>query len=341
MRRFLALAATAALAGTPATPALAHSGDAPEATAYRTVVTGISSAPPGLSVRTVEAGARLELTNDTGRPIEVLGYAGEPYLEVRPDGTWENVNSPAAYLNETRAGETAVPPSADPTLPPSWRRVSPSTTVRWHDRRTQWLEPGTPPAATADPGRRHRLREWTVPLREQARTFELRGTLDWEPPPRAWLWWAGAAGTALLVAGLARRWPRSVTPLALAGATAPLLYAGARVLDGAGPPLVLILAGLLAAAAGYRHPPFYLALSGAVLTVFAGVAQTAVFTAAVLPAAGPGWLSRGLVALALGVGAGLTLTGVLRLRAALPAAPPAATRSHPAPSGPGGLSSSA
>jgi hypothetical protein len=60
----------------PATPASAHGADAPETTAFRTTVTGIAPPMRGLSVRTVEAGARLELTNDSGRTVEVLGYAG-------------------------------------------------------------------------------------------------------------------------------------------------------------------------------------------------------------------------------------------------------------------------
>jgi hypothetical protein len=308
----------AALVVWPATPAFAHGGDAPDATAYRTTITEVSSPEKGLSVRTVEAGARLEMTNETGRPVEVLGYSGEPYLEVRPDGTWENVNSPATYRNETRTGESAVPATADPTAPPSWRQVSTSTTVRWHDQRTQWLA-GLPPAAVADPSRSHRLREWAVPLRVQVRTFEIRGTLDWEPPPRTWLWWSGAALTGLLVTALARRWPRSVAPLALIAGLAPILYALARTLDGAAPSPVLILAGLLPIAAAYRHPPFYLALAGAAVALFGGFAETAAFTAAVLPAAGPGWLSRAAVLVALGAGSGLALIGILRLRAAIPA----------------------
>ncbi|HEY3009994.1 MAG TPA: hypothetical protein VGJ63_18280, partial [Micromonosporaceae bacterium] len=167
----------------PATAASAHGADAPDATAYRTAVTGITPPQPGLTVRAVEAGARLELTNHTGKTVEVLGYSGEPYLEVRPDGTYQNVNSPATYLNATLAGDTAVPATADPTAPPSWRRVSGATTVRWHDQRTHRLSPGLPPAAAADPSRSHRLRDWAVPLREEARTFEIRGTLDWIPPP--------------------------------------------------------------------------------------------------------------------------------------------------------------
>ena len=198
----------------PATPAFAHGGDAPDATAYRTAVTGITPAMAGLTVRTVEAGARLELTNRTGRTVEVLGYSGEPYLQIRPDGTYQNLNSPATYLNQTLAGDTAVPASADPTAPPSWRRVSTATTVRWHDQRTHWLTQGPPPAAATDPARGHRLRDWSVPLREQTRTFEIRGTLDWVPPPAAWLWWAGAVLLTLAVTALAARWSWTVRPVA-------------------------------------------------------------------------------------------------------------------------------
>ncbi|GIF00561.1 hypothetical protein Ari01nite_80250 [Paractinoplanes rishiriensis] len=300
----------------PATPAFAHGGDATEATAYRVRITGVSTPEDGLTVRAVEAGARLELSNTTGHSVEVLGYSGEPYLDVRPDGTYQNVNSPTAYLNETLNGETPVPPNAVPTAAPHWRRISTSTTVRWHDQRTQWMSAGLPPQASADPGRAHRLRDWVVPLRVQVRTFELRGTLDWEPPPRAWLWWLGVAVTGLTATALAMRWPRSVAPLALIGGLSPMLYATTRILDGGAPPLVLILSGLLALAAAYRHPPFYLALAGAALALFGGVTEVGAFPAAVLPAAGPGWLSRLAVTLALGIGAALCLTGVLRLRAA-------------------------
>ena len=314
MRRLVLLLSVAGALIAPATPAFAHGGDTPDATAYRTAVTGISTPEDGLTVRAVEAGARLELTNKTGHSVEVLGYSGEPYLDVRPDGTWENVNSPA-----------------DPTAPPVWRRVSTTTTVRWHDDRTHWLSAGLPPQAAADPTRSHRLRDWSVPLRAQIRTFAITGTLDWEPPPRAWLWWSVAALAGLAGSALLTRWSRAVRPVALIAGSAPCWYAFATTANGAAPSLVLGLSGLLALAAAYRHPPFYLALSGTALALFAGLTQTGAFTAAVLPAAGPAWLTRTAVALALGLGAAMTVAGVLRLRAALPPAAPV----------PAGLSSSA
>jgi hypothetical protein len=322
VRRFaLSVGAMVAILA-PAAPAFAHGGDAPLATAYRVTVGGITTPEKGLSVRAVEAGGRLELRNETGHPVEVLGYSGEPYLAIRPDGTWENVNSPAAYLNQTLNGDSPVPATADPTEPPAWRRLATTTTVRWHDRRTHWLSPGRPPQAAADPGRMHRLRDWVVPLRVQTRTFEIRGTLDWVPPPHAGLWWVGAALTGLITTGLALRRPRWITPLALLAGSAPLLYGLGRALDGGTTTLVPLIAGLLALAAAYRHPPFYSALAGTALAIFAGLAEVGSFGAAVLPVAGPAWAARAAVAVALGAGAGLALAGVLRLRAALPVAAP-------------------
>ena len=315
MRRALLILAVAAGAlVVPAAPASAHGGDAPESTAYRTTVTGVTPAVDGLTVRTVEAGARLELTNDTGRTVEILGYSGEPYLEVRPDGTYENANSPAAYLNRTLAGDTPVPATADPAAPPQWRRVSTGTTVKWHDRRTHWTGAGLPPAAAGDPSRPHRIRDWSVPLREQTRTFEIRGTLDYLPPPAAWLWWAGALLLAAAVTVVARRWVRAGGAVALGAGVLLLGYGVARALD-SGVSLPLFVAALLTCAAGVWRAPFFTTLAGAVLAVFGGLADAGVFRAAVVPVDGPGWFARTAVMVAIGAGAGLVAAGALRLRA--------------------------
>jgi hypothetical protein len=308
----LLLAVAGALLG-PAAPAAAHGGEAPDATAYRIVVTGISPPAAGLTVRVVEAGSRLELTNDTGRAIEVLGYSGEPYLEVRPDGTYQNVASPATYRNQTLAGDTPVPPGADPHAPPQWRRVSTSTTVRWHDQRTRWRGADPPPAARADPARSHRLAAWAVPLRDQTRIHEVRGTLDWVPAPRAWLWWAGAVLLAGAVTALGRWRPRLLAAVALVAGTTLTGYAVTRTLDSGTPPVLYAVALITLATAVWRTP-FLLALGGAVLTVFGGLAEAGVFGAAMVPAAGPGWFARLAVLTAVGAGAGLALTGAWRLR---------------------------
>ncbi len=321
MRRSTLFAAV--LAGTllvPAGPAWAHGGEAPDATAYRTEVTGLSPAEPGLTVRTVEAGARLELVNKTGRTVEVLGYQGEPYLEVRPDGTYENVNSPATYTNQTLDGDTPVPAGASPTAAPQWRRVSTGTSVRWHDQRIRWLGDGLPPQARGDPSRGHKLRDWVVPLRDGVRTVEIRGTLSWESPPPAWLWWLGALALGAALTALGRRRARSLGPVALAAGTITLGYAVTRLSLGVGGQAPAIVAAVLAVAAGVLtlrgRAPFLLALAGALLAIFGGYADAGVFGQAIVLFPGPSWTARVAVLVTTGAGLAMAATGVLRLRAA-------------------------
>ncbi|MDQ7904712.1 hypothetical protein RB614_09290 [Phytohabitans sp. ZYX-F-186] len=318
-----------------AAPAWAHGGDAPDATNYRTTVTSVPPMP-GLTVRAVEAGARLELDNRTGRTIEVLGYDGEPYLEVRPDGVYENTRSPATYLNETLAGDTEPPATADPTQPPEWRRASDEPVARWHDHRTHWMSAEPPPAVRAEPAREQRVRDWVVPLRDGVSTMEVRGTLDWVPPPSPGVWWAFViiVGVGVAVLGL---WSRALPVLAgLAVALGPLAigYAVARELDagttGVGPVLVGLLVGqvwpvataLAAVAAGgyaFRGRPaadFALAMAGTCVAVFAGAANAAVFARGVVPVPWSPVLARVVVLAVIAIGGGVAVAAALRMRAA-------------------------
>ncbi|MER7889399.1 hypothetical protein ABTX15_06205 [Micromonospora sp. NPDC094482] len=326
-----------------ATPAAAHGADAPDGTDYRTTVSGITPARYGVSVRVVEAGARLELTNRTGRPVEVIGYSGEPYLRIGPDGVFENAHSPATYLNRTIAGETTLPPEADPAAAPSWRRVADGPSVRWHDQRALYRESAPPSAVRAAPEREHRIRDWAVPLRDGADPVEIRGALDWVPPPDAYTWWAiatvgllavGAVG--LLAAGSVpgARALAGLGALLVAGGTAAVVYTVGRELDagaqGVGGVLLGLLGGQIWAlltglgaivAGGYalaRRPAadFAVALAGACLALFAGVANAAVFARSVAPVPWPATSARVLVAIVLIAGAGATAAGVLRLHAA-------------------------
>ena len=331
-----------------AAPAWAHGGDAPDGTNYRTVVTGMTGSLPGVRVRAVEAGARLELDNRGGETVEVLGYDGEPYLEVRPDGVYENVNSPATYLNVSLTGGD-VPARADPAAAPSWRRVSDEPVVRWHDHRSHWMGSTPPPEVARDPGRTHRIRDWAVPLRSGVTTVDVRGTLDWIPPPGAGLWWSAAALAAAGLGALGllpldrRPGGRGLGALAVVGGLLSIGYAVARELDAGATSLggVLlgllvtqvwpVLAGLATVAAGVyalaRRPSadFALALAGACLALFAGLPNAAVFGRGVAPVPFDPTLARLVVAAVLAIGAGLLVANALRLRAAVRAAAPAPT----------------
>ncbi|QLQ40321.2 hypothetical protein [Micromonospora robiginosa] len=335
----VAVATTAVLA--LAAPAAAHGADAPDGTDYRGAVTGIGPERSGLTARMVEAGARLELTNRGGVDVTVLGYSGEPYLRIGPAGVFENSRSPATWLNRTIAGETRLPAEADPAAAPAWRRIADGPTYRWHDQRTLWREDAPPAAVAADPGREQRVRDWVVPLRAGDTATEVRGTLDWVPPPDPYPWWVAATlgflvvGAAGLVPGGTAAGVRALRAvgalLALGGAATVALTVG-RALDtgspGAGGLLAelvtgqvwTLLTGLGALAAGAyalaRRPAadFTLALAGACLTLFAGVSNLAALSRSVPPAAGPAGLVRVLVTVALATGAGAVAAGLLRLR---------------------------
>jgi hypothetical protein len=350
IRRVLAaVTAGVGLALAVAGPASAHGGDAPDGTNYRTVVNGIDGSLPGVSVRAVEAGARLELTNRSGRTVEVLGYDGEPYLEVRPDGVYENANSPATYLNETLQGGE-VPPGADPTAAPSWRRAGDEPVARWHDHRSHWMSGTPPPQVSADPRRPQKIRDWTVPLRSGVDTVSVRGALSYVPPPVAAVWWVGVVLAAAAVAALglvplksrrARVASTAMAALAVAAGLTAVGYAVARELDAGADGVGRILLGLLItqvwpvltalatiaagayALAGRPSADFGMALAGACLALFGGVSNATVFNRGVAPVPFDATLARCVVALVLAVGAGIAVGGALRLRAAVHAAQPA------------------
>ena len=137
VRRLLAaIAVTAVAVIGGASPAAAHGGSGPGPTNYETRVHEVSPSTPGLHVRAIDLGERLELRNQTGETVIVLGYDDEPYLRVGPDGVFENVRSPAVYLNdEPDLTDARVPDSADADATPDWRLVGSGTTARWHDHR--------------------------------------------------------------------------------------------------------------------------------------------------------------------------------------------------------------
>jgi hypothetical protein len=319
-----------------ASPAGAHTADVPVASDYRCTVTGISPPMPGLTVRAVAAGTQLELVNHTGRAIEVLGYAGEPYLLVRPDGVFQNLNSPATYLNETLTGGIRPPASATPFAVPAWQKLSPTPAVLWHDHRAHWMLPALPAAVSTDPGAPHRISAWTVPLRDGVRTFAVSGTLDWVPRPAPAVWWAGSLLLGAAVGGLGLvRSRRAVTiagAVAAVAGLAALGYAAGSATDSGALGLLgilralvatqpwALLCGVAALAAGWyalrggAAADLALGLSGACLALFAGAANGGVFGHAIAPVPLAGTVARLLVLVPLGAGAGLAAVTGLRMR---------------------------
>jgi hypothetical protein len=103
----------------PAAPASAHTVGGASPTNLRSEITRVTPPLHGVEVNVVEAGNRLELVNTSAADVVVAVYQGEPYLRVGPSGVFENVHSPATYLNRTRKGGTVLPPRADATAAPN------------------------------------------------------------------------------------------------------------------------------------------------------------------------------------------------------------------------------
>jgi hypothetical protein len=174
-----AAAAAAALILGPA--AAAHGGGG--ALGFRSSVTGVSPAAPGVAVVVRDFDDRLDLTNDTGKPLVVLGYEGEPYLAFRDGRVLRNSRSPATYLNVDRYGDVELPSEVDPTAAPAWEEVAQKEEYAWHDHRIHWMSKTLPPKVAAAEDERHHVFDWTVPALLDGEHLAIRGSLDYEPPP--------------------------------------------------------------------------------------------------------------------------------------------------------------
>ena len=137
----------------------------------------------GLDVAVRDFDDRLELRNDTGRTIEILGYEGEPYLEFRSGRVFRNTRSPATYLNDERFGDVSLPAEADPKALPVWEEVAQKEEYDWHDHRIHWMSKVLPPKVAAAKDAEHHIFDWMVPARVGGERLVISGSLNYVPPP--------------------------------------------------------------------------------------------------------------------------------------------------------------
>jgi hypothetical protein len=203
----------------PAQPAMAHGGG--DATSnYRTRITSVRPSPPGLEVQLLDVDSTIRLTYTGPGTLVVVGYEGEPYLRIGPNGVEHNLHSPATYLNEDRYARVALPTMADPDAAPEWRQVSAGRAVAFHDHRTHWMDTVPPAAVRADPGRQTVIFDhWQIPLTVDGQTVTINGDLTWVPAPSRLPWvLVGLALAGLAAIGLTRRsWPRVALGIAAFG----------------------------------------------------------------------------------------------------------------------------
>jgi hypothetical protein len=184
-----ALAATT-LALAPA--AAGHGGGG--ALGFRSSVTGLTPDVPGVTVQVLDYDDRLVLRNETGKPLVIEGYEGEPYLAFRDGQVLRNARSPATYLNDDRFGAVEVPERADPKASPEWEEVAQKEEYEWHDHRIHWMTDSLPPKVAEAKDEPHHVFDWNVPGTLDGKRFAIAGSLDYEPPP---------SGNATLLVGAA------------------------------------------------------------------------------------------------------------------------------------------
>jgi hypothetical protein len=325
----LGLLAVLAVAG----PAAAHVGGGRAGSDFDGRVTAVGPEVPGVSVRVLQFGDEVEVVNRTGTELLVPGYSGEPYLRIGPDGVWRNARSPATHLNLDRYATAPMPPQVDVQAPPDWQQVSTEPQYAWHDHRTHWMSPDQlPPAVAADPGRRHTVAEWSLPMSYAGSPVIVTGELTWSPPPPGRLVWPVylVQLAAAVAAGWLARSPRPLGALLVLGALASLAHAlgtpeppvsvsshAGAVLSALLPALLVLLVALLGVRAARRGRGVMTGLMAVVagwLMLVQGLPDVDVLWSANLLARGPELLTRASVAVLVAVGLGMVLGGVGAVR---------------------------
>ena len=327
----IAALALLALIVLPAAPAAAHDVGGVGATNFQTTLSAVTPAVPGLSLRVIENGSRLELRNDTAADVIVEGYGGEPYARVGPTGAFVNDNSPATYLNANRFSTTPVPRGVDGKQAPAWRQVSDERLWRWHDHRVHWMGQTLPPAVAADPTSSHLISSWTVMLDYDGEPLSAVGSLTWVPGPSPWPWFAVVL---LIVAAVAASTLLTRPHRVLAAATALLL--SVDLVHGLGAMLVIKgtlpqrLEALLGAEAlliwpfaifatwllwrGHTRAAWLSAGLGLIMATTLALDDAPVWWRSFAPSALPAQANRATVAVVVGLGLGLLAALPLLLR---------------------------
>jgi hypothetical protein len=322
-------------------PASAHTASGPRPTNYLTRLGTIAPTIPGVTVRVVELGNKLELTNRTHNDVTVLGYDGEPYLRVGPHGLYENLRSSATYINRTRLGNTPIPAIATGTgasTPPRWHRVSGAHTAIWHDHRIHWMGTSAPAEVQDDPGAVHTINpQWTVVFRDASQTVAVHGSLLWVPGPSGWPWAALIAALFGLGFFVARRrgWAAITALVVLVGVdmshtiSAEVFRAGAQLTktvqffgDNFVSVIVWIAAGITIWCLWRRRVEalYGLVLVGAMIGLVSGLTDLSYLWKSQLPTVAPDALARGAVSIAVGLGFGLAAGALYALVRSTPRA---------------------
>lgn len=321
LRRCAAGAAlTAATVVSLADPASAHTLSGVQATNYRSRITAVAPAVPGLSVRLLDLGRKVQVTNRSAQTVLILGYQNEPYLRVGPAGTFVNRKAPSYFLNRQASTATlrSVPKAYSATANPIWFRTGSGRTVTWPDRRTR-QEGSDPPAVAANRGRQVAVSTWNLAMAHGGAPVTVTGSITYVPPPNGWGWLAVTVAALAVTAalGLLGRWHLAIAAaLSLVVALNVVDAVGSAAISGGSgwalalrvlPSLPVWLLAIFSVAAVERQSEGGLvaaAVVGFLVAAFNGLGGVSSLVRSQVPFAWDANLSRLATALALGIGFG-------------------------------------
>ena len=168
----------------PAGPASAHGGDG----LAQPILESVSPSVPGINVEVAfSATYQLIVSNTTPQTLTFFADAGEPFLEIGPDGVRGNFASPTFLDSTVPTGRDTYPPQAKPgaDVTPIWRRLSKEPTWGWYDHRLHPADSYIPPEMQ-QAGKTVVLGQWRIPLRLGDQAGELKGTIEYRPPKGAY-----------------------------------------------------------------------------------------------------------------------------------------------------------
>jgi hypothetical protein len=296
-RKLLGAAVLAATVLAPAQPAFAHGGNGGASSDYRIEVTGFEGDATGIEVRPVELGNRMELDRTTAQDVQILGYDGEPYIRLDDGGVFENINSPAHYINLDRFARTPIPATATATAEPNWVKLSDGASVRWHDHRTHWMDPTPRQDVRDNPDVERVILADRVKLLVDGKSVAAIVTVTWLPPPSrlTWLVVTSLVACALLAAlVLVPTLRRFVPTLAMVAAVANVVGSGTSTFRIVASALAIVLIIV-----GWVLHNRWLPVASAVMVVILAVTHFEVFEHQLLAGWAPAVVQRIAITVAL------------------------------------------
>lgn len=187
-------------------------------------VTRVEPPSSAFTIRVLGGDETLRIDVVPGHEVVVLGYAGEPYLRIDPQGeVFENRRSPAVTANADRYSSTAPAPDADPEAEPAWTPVGSGGSHEWHDHRMHWMAESIP--APGEPG--DLVFAWTVELAVDGTPVAVTGELRRGPASTPWPFVLVAAAALAAAVVVGRR--RPVATVAVAAGVVTLVAIGLTV----------------------------------------------------------------------------------------------------------------